>query len=77
MTEAGSDRFVVSSFTPAYLDPAVRRTLDDRVAAARKELARWRAEEPFLDTIEPIYGEASAAGLEVYLGQRRTTHDGG
>ena len=30
----------------------------------------WRAEEPFLDAIEPIYREASAAGLDVFLGQR-------
>lgn len=43
MAEAGPDRFVVSSFTPAYLDPAVRRTLGDRVAAARQELACCRA----------------------------------
>ena len=29
----------------------------------------WRADEPFLEAIEPIYEEASAAGLDVFLGQ--------
>ncbi len=31
--------FVVEEFTPAYLDPAVRRTMDERVAAALRELS--------------------------------------
>lgn len=29
----------------------------------------WRAEKPFLDAIEPVYEEASGAGLDVFLGQ--------
>lgn len=39
MSSDGVDRFLVPSFTPAYLDPAVRRTLSDRVAAAHEELS--------------------------------------
>ena len=39
MAQTRPDRFVVSSFAPAYLDPAVRATMDDRVAAALDELA--------------------------------------
>jgi len=39
MAEPSQDRFVVSSFTPAYVDPAVRAGMSDRVAAAIKELA--------------------------------------
>ncbi|MGB2985414.1 MAG: radical SAM protein [Phycisphaerae bacterium] len=39
MAGHGADRFVVPSFTPAYLDEGVRRTLGDRVAAAQDELA--------------------------------------
>ena len=38
MTRTPPDRFVVSSFTPAYVDPAVRSTLSDRVEAAQAEL---------------------------------------
>ena len=34
----------------------------------------WRAEQPFMDVIEPIYEEASAAGLDVFLGQKGTAH---
>jgi putative pyruvate formate lyase activating enzyme len=31
-------KFLAEDFTPAYLDPAVRNGMDDRVAAARREL---------------------------------------
>jgi len=37
----------------------------------------WRAEEPFLEAMEAVYGDGSAIGLDVYLGQRRTAHDDG
>ncbi len=43
MTESDAKRFVVPSFVPAYLDEAVRLTLNDRVAAAHEELACCRA----------------------------------
>ena len=42
MTEA-PDRFTVPEATAAYLEPAVRDTLKDRVAAAREELRCCRA----------------------------------
>jgi len=32
----------------------------------------WRAEERFLEAIEPIYQEASAVGMDVFLAQRDT-----
>ena len=38
-----NDRFVVSSFRPAYLDPAVRATLPQRAAAARESLLACRS----------------------------------
>ena len=38
MAASSEDRFVVPSFTPAYLDQSVRATLGDRVAAAQEEL---------------------------------------
>ena len=43
MAKTRPDRFVVPSFTPAYLESAVRATMDDRVAAALDELACCRA----------------------------------
>ncbi len=41
--EAYGGRFVVPSATPAYLDPAVRGSMERRVAAALEELACCRA----------------------------------
>jgi uncharacterized Zn finger protein len=29
----------------------------------------WRSDEPFLETIEPIYRKASSVGMDVFLGQ--------
>jgi putative pyruvate formate lyase activating enzyme len=43
MAKSAWDRFVVESFTPAYLNESVRRTLSDRVAAALNELTCCRA----------------------------------
>ena len=37
-----ADRFVVSSARPAYLDPSVRRSMQERVAAGLAELACCR-----------------------------------
>jgi len=37
------ESFIVRDFAPAYLDEAVRATLDDRVEAARQELAACNA----------------------------------
>ncbi len=39
MRSATARSFVVEEFTSAYLDPAVRRTMDERVAAALRELS--------------------------------------
>ncbi|MCH7720790.1 MAG: radical SAM protein [Planctomycetes bacterium] len=39
MVLTASDRFVVDSFTPAYLDPGVRATIGERLQAALDELA--------------------------------------
>ena len=43
MPTTGTDRFLVAEPTPAYLDPAVRSTIPDRVAAAMDELRCCRA----------------------------------
>ncbi len=43
MTRRSADAFVVPAPIPAYLDPAVRETMPDRVAAALEELRCCRA----------------------------------
>ena len=43
MVLTASDRFVVDSFTPAYLDAGVRATMQQRLQAALEELACCRA----------------------------------
>ena len=39
MVTAAVGQFTLTDFSPSYLDPAVRGAMDDRVAAARQELA--------------------------------------
>ena len=35
----------------------------------------WRGKESFAPMLEEIYGKASPAGLDVYLGERRDQSD--